>query len=53
MDETDTYGSIINLVNDFQLQMSYVTHGQSVPEDITELNEQQIIDQIVGVIQDE
>ncbi|WP_282941833.1 flagellar biosynthesis protein FlhF [Paenibacillus sp. RC67] len=53
MDETDTYGSIINLVNDFQLQMSYVTHGQSVPEDITELNEQQIIDQILGVIQDE
>ncbi|WP_028550441.1 flagellar biosynthesis protein FlhF [Paenibacillus sp. UNC451MF] len=53
MDETDTYGSIINLANDFQLQTSYVTHGQSVPEDITELGEQQIIDLILGVEQDE
>ncbi|WP_079910253.1 flagellar biosynthesis protein FlhF [Paenibacillus sp. 32352] len=48
MDETETYGSIINLAHEFQLQMSYVTHGQSVPEDITELDEQRIIDLVLG-----
>lgn len=53
LDETDTYGSLLNLIHDFQLQTSYVTHGQSVPEDITELDEQQIIDLILGVGQDE
>jgi flagellar biosynthesis protein FlhF len=44
MDETDTYGSIVNLLHDFSLQLSYVTNGQSVPDDISEMNEQHIID---------
>jgi flagellar biosynthesis protein FlhF len=44
MDETDTYGSIVNLIYDFSLQLSYVTNGQSVPDDISEINEQHIID---------
>lgn len=44
MDETDSYGAIVNIVHEFSLQISYVTHGQSVPDDITELNEWQIID---------
>jgi flagellar biosynthesis protein FlhF len=44
MDETDSYGSIVNLIHDFSLQLSYVTHGQNVPDDISEINEQQIID---------
>jgi flagellar biosynthesis protein FlhF len=44
MDETDTYGSIVNLIHDFSLQLSYVTNGQSVPDDISEMNEQHIID---------
>jgi flagellar biosynthesis protein FlhF len=47
MDETDTYGSIVNLIHDFPLQLSYVTHGQSVPDDISEMNEQHIIDLIL------
>lgn len=44
MDETDSYGAIINVVHEFSLQLSYVTNGQSVPDDITEMNEWQIID---------
>jgi flagellar biosynthesis protein FlhF len=48
MDETDSYGSVVNLVNDFKLQLSYVTNGQSVPDDISELSEQHIIDLILG-----
>ncbi|MDU0201340.1 flagellar biosynthesis protein FlhF [Paenibacillus sp. MAH-36] len=44
MDETDSYGAIVNIVHEFSLQISYVTNGQSVPDDITELNEWQIID---------
>ncbi|MCD1257802.1 flagellar biosynthesis protein FlhF [Paenibacillus athensensis] len=44
MDETDSYGSILNLIHDFSLQLSYVTNGQSVPDDISEIDEKQIID---------
>ncbi|MBA2937820.1 flagellar biosynthesis protein FlhF [Paenibacillus sp. CGMCC 1.16610] len=44
MDETDSYGAIVNIVHEFSLQISYVTNGQSVPDDITELDERQIID---------
>jgi flagellar biosynthesis protein FlhF len=44
MDETDSYGAIVNLVHEFSLQLSYVTDGQSVPDDISEMNESQIID---------
>ncbi len=47
MDETDSYGAIVNLVHDFSLQLSYVTNGQNVPDDITEADEQQIIDLIL------
>ena len=35
MDETDSYGAIVNLFNDFPLKLSYVTNGQNVPDDIT------------------
>jgi flagellar biosynthesis protein FlhF len=48
MDETDSYGSIVNLVHDFSLQLSYVTNGQSVPDDIAEVDEQHIIDLLLG-----
>ncbi|WNQ13750.1 flagellar biosynthesis protein FlhF [Paenibacillus aurantius] len=34
MDETDSYGAVVNLVNDFPLQLSYLTNGQNVPDDI-------------------
>ncbi|TMV52049.1 flagellar biosynthesis protein FlhF [Paenibacillus mesophilus] len=44
MDETHSYGSIVNLLYDFPLQLSYITNGQNVPEDILETNEDKLID---------
>ncbi|MEX2462222.1 MAG: flagellar biosynthesis protein FlhF [Paenibacillaceae bacterium] len=53
MDETDSYGSIVNLLNDFPLKLSYVTNGQNVPDDITIADEDAIIGLIMGVASDE
>ncbi|MCM3272090.1 flagellar biosynthesis protein FlhF [Paenibacillus elgii] len=46
-DETDSYGAVVNLIRDFGLQTSYIANGQSVPDDIEELNEKQLIDWIL------
>lgn len=48
MDETESFGPIVNLVHDFKLQLSYVTNGQSVPDDIFELSEQDIVELLLG-----
>jgi len=48
MDETESYGSIVNLLHEYGLQLSYVTNGQSVPDDIIEADEHKIIDLILG-----
>jgi flagellar biosynthesis protein FlhF len=53
MDETDSYGSIINLLNDFPLKLSYVTNGQNVPDDIKVADENAIIGLIMGATSDE
>ncbi|MCS7234213.1 MAG: flagellar biosynthesis protein FlhF [Synergistetes bacterium] len=34
LDETSTFGNILNLVKDFSIPISYVTNGQDVPKDI-------------------
>ncbi len=47
MDETDSLGAIANLVHDFSLQLSYITTGQNVPDDIAEANEELIIDRLL------
>lgn len=46
-DETDSYGAVVNLIRDFGLQTSYIANGQSVPDDIEELNERQLVDWIL------
>lgn len=48
MDETESYGPILNLLEEFPLQLSYLTNGQSVPDDIAEADSQRIIDAILG-----
>ncbi len=50
LDETDSYGSIVNIAHDFSLSCSYVTNGQNVPDDINEINENHIVDLIMGGI---
>lgn len=52
-DETDSYGSIINLLHDFGLTVSYITNGQNVPDDIVLFKEDRIIDLILGDYVDE
>jgi flagellar biosynthesis protein FlhF len=53
MDETDSYGCIVNLLNDFPLKLSYVTNGQNVPDDITVADESAIISLIMGASNNE
>lgn len=53
MDETDSYGPVVNLIHDFGLQLSYVANGQNVPDDIAEVSEQALIDAILEELSDE
>ncbi|MCR8642174.1 flagellar biosynthesis protein FlhF [Paenibacillus sp. N1-5-1-14] len=48
MDETDSYGCIVNIVHEFGLTISYMTDGQNVPDDIILFNEDKLIDLILG-----
>ncbi|MWV43532.1 flagellar biosynthesis protein FlhF [Paenibacillus sp. HJL G12] len=34
LDETGSYGSIINLIHEYPLLLSYMTNGQNVPDDL-------------------
>lgn len=44
LDETETYGAVVNLLYEFPLRLSYVANGQNVPDDIAEANEDRLID---------
>lgn len=48
-DETFSRGSIINLINDYKLGVSYITNGQSVPDDIVEGSIEEIVNSIIEV----
>lgn len=53
MDETRSYGAIINLLHDFPIKLSYMTNGQNVPDDIIEVNDDKILDLILEEKTDE
>lgn len=42
LDETSSYGSMINMMTEVKIGTSYVTTGQDVPEDITEVDVEEI-----------
>jgi flagellar biosynthesis protein FlhF len=42
LDETSTYGSMMNIIKETQKGIAYITTGQDVPEDITEVNADEI-----------
>ncbi|GIQ68626.1 flagellar biosynthesis protein FlhF [Xylanibacillus composti] len=48
MDETDTYGSVFNLLRTYPVSLSYMTNGQNVPDDIIPFNPSQIVDLVLG-----
>jgi flagellar biosynthesis protein FlhF len=47
-DETDSYGAIINLVREFSFPISYVTFGQTVPDDIRTFNPDEWVNKLLG-----
>lgn len=53
LDETESYGSIINLAHEYGFRGTYVADGQNVPDDISELDEARIVDLILGGSGDE
>lgn len=49
LDETTTYGSILNILQEAKQPLSYVTIGQNVPDDIKKLEIKEVINLIMGV----
>lgn len=50
-DETPYYGNLINIIKESKKRIGYITTGQNVPDDILELNEDNIcnlVDKIIG-----
>ncbi len=52
-DETATFGSVVNLLHDFPLSLSYVTDGQNVPDDINIADARTMANELVGEPHDE
>lgn len=48
LDETATYGNILNTKLYSDAELSYVTNGQNVPEDIEVFDTQKIVKQLLG-----
>jgi len=48
MDETTSFGSIVNVLYEFSIPLSYVTNGQNVPDDISILQPEMIIQHLLG-----
>ncbi len=49
MDETSSYGSMINLIVKYQKGVAYLTTGQNVPDDMLLANPKDIVKRIIGV----
>lgn len=52
LDETLTFGEIINLKYQYDLPYSYVTFGQNVPDDIQDARPEKLADYILGDLYD-
>jgi flagellar biosynthesis protein FlhF len=48
LDETSTYGSIVNILYNAQKPVSFVTTGQNVPDDIKVLSSRELINLVLG-----
>jgi flagellar biosynthesis protein FlhF len=47
-DETDSFGSVVNLVREYSFQISYITIGQTVPDDIKRYEPDDLIRRLLG-----
>jgi len=48
LDETTTYGSIVNILDSAKKPLSFVTTGQNVPDDLMRITKAQVSDLILG-----
>lgn len=48
LDETSTYGSVLNVAYNAKVPISYITVGQNVPNDIEEADSKKLLDLILG-----
>jgi flagellar biosynthesis protein FlhF len=48
LDETTTLGNLLNLKLHTGASLSYVTHGQNVPDDIENFNPQKTVKRLLG-----
>lgn len=48
LDETDTYGSVLNMAMEHQLKTAYITFGQNVPDDIEPFRADNYVDKLLG-----
>lgn len=47
MDETETYGSIVNIAYHHHIQLSFITNGQNVPDDLFIANPKQLTEILI------
>lgn len=48
LDETETYGGILNVVLEHQLKLAYITGGQTVPDDIEPFRADRYVAKLLG-----
>lgn len=48
LDETDTVGSIYNLLHEYPLNVSFLTNGQNVPDDLLQADGELLVDILLG-----
>lgn len=48
MDETSTYGSMLNMIGKYGKSVSYITNGQNVPDDLKEVSPEHIVNLMFG-----
>lgn len=48
IDESASYGAIVNLIHQFSIPLSYFTFGQQVPNDIEVVKEDRFVGQLMG-----
>jgi len=53
LDETTTYGAILNVIDRTKMHLSYFTTGQSVPDDIEIADQEKYFNLLIGDLKDE
>ncbi|MBW4841442.1 MAG: flagellar biosynthesis protein FlhF [Paenibacillaceae bacterium] len=48
LDETETVGSIYNLLNEYPLKLSFLTNGQNVPDDLLQADGELLVQILLG-----